>query len=644
MLAREIEALPWPALLVSAKGTVLAASPAAVSLLGIRPSTVQAIEDRFDLLSPSGQPVPPDQRPLRRAMRTELFEVAGIWRDRETQREQPVRFRGRAVGTHGLLEIDSPAAEAEQRAAARLSKLNEALLGRTPGQGFISIRELLLQLVLQACELTGARYGAMGVLASGRRALKDFIHVGVAEGVAEGIGHLPEGKGLLGAVVDEATTIRVPDIAADPRSAGFPAGHPPMRSFLGVPLRVGAEVFGNFYLTDKQDGRAFTEDDARLLERFSAQASLTVAYARQAEQEERRLFEIVVQHAPHGIVYLPVDPEGEVLGNPAATQMLGRITRGDDPQRTYDLTRPDGTPMPDDELPSTRVLREEAIVNLEAIVHRRERGDPVPVLISGAPVRTESGAKLGAVLLFQDITALKQLQHLSRDFMALVAHDMRTPLQSVLLQLETLLMRSQGAAAQVPVTALHAMKRNGQQLERLVRDLLDASRIESHAVSLDYAPVDLPELLSSIASQLEGTIGSHALTVEVEGHPPRVSADPRRIEQIVTNLVENASKYGRDGTPIRIVVEGTGDRATFSVHDEGPGISAEELPRLFDRYFQTQRARSKRRGLGLGLFITRGLVEAHGGRITAESAPGRGSVFRVSLPAARTETEKGSGG
>jgi hypothetical protein len=113
-----------------------------------------------------------------------------------------------------------------------------------------------------------------------------------------------------------------------------------MTSFLGVPLRVGEQVFGNFYLTDKQGGGAFTEEDARVLERFSAQASLTVAYARQAEQEERRLFEIVVQHAPHAIVYFPSDPSGEALGNPAAERMLGRITRGNHPQRTYDLKQP----------------------------------------------------------------------------------------------------------------------------------------------------------------------------------------------------------------------------------------------------------------------------------------------------------------
>lgn len=617
---------------MSANGTVLAASPAAVALLGFGPGNITEIDTRFELLSASGQRFPDQARPGRRAARAEVFELGGIWRDLHDGRELPVRFRGRAVGPYGLLEIDSLLDDAERRAAERLSKLNEALLGRARGQGFISIRELLLQLVVQACEITGARYGALGVLAADGATLKDFIYVGVPGETAKAIGHLPEGKGLLGAVIREAGTIRVDTIAGDHRSAGFPAAHPPMTSFLGVPLRIGERVFGNFYLTDKQDGAAFTERDARVLERFSAQASLTVAYARQAEQEERRLFEIVVQHAPHGIVYFPADPEGEVLGNPAAARMLGRITRGNDPERTYDLKHPDGRPLSDDELPSTRALREEAFINVEVVIERRE-GGTIPALISGAPVRSDTGAKLGAAMIYQDITALKRLQHLSQEFLALVAHDMRTPLQSVLMQVEALLLRAQGGAAEVPSSILDAMKRSGQQLDRLVRDLLDASRIEAHGVALDLETVRLPELAASIVSQIEGALGTHPVTIHVVGDPPPVGADPRRVEQVLTNLLENAAKYSEEGTAIRVVVAPQGGGATLSVEDEGPGISREELPRLFDRYFQTQRARAKRRGLGLGLFIAKGLVEAQGGTIDVESIAGKGSTFRVWFPA-----------
>jgi signal transduction histidine kinase len=269
------------------------------------------------------------------------------------------------------------------------------------------------------------------------------------------------------------------------------------------------------------------------------------------------------------------------------------------------------------------------------VVVERHHGRVTPALLSAAPVRSESGVKLGAVVIFQDITALKQLQHLRQDFMALVAHDLRTPLQSVLLQIEAIMHRAAGDAASVPLSALQMMKRNSQRLDRLVRDLLDASRVDAQGIRLDVVTVHLPELVSSIVSQVAGALGTHPVVVVVNGAPPPVKADPLRLEQVVTNLLENAGKYSDEGAPIRILIEPAGRGAALSVEDHGPGMSPEELPRLFDRYFQTQRARMKRRGLGLGLFITKGLVEAHGGTISVDSVPGTGSTFRVWLPAAQ---------
>lgn len=628
-----LETVPWPALLVTASGAVLAVSPAAAALLGMTPTNIAAIEDRFEALTASGQPVEEDHRPLHRAARAEIFEAVGRWRDRDGGRELSLRFRGRAAGRDGLLELDLLADEAQRRAEAKLGKLNDALLERTPAQGGLSIHELLRQLVSVACEMTGARYGAIGVLAPDGASLEDFVAVGVPEDAARAMGRLPRGKGLLGAVIREAATVRVPDVARDPRSCGFPPGHPQMTSFLGVPLRLGHRVFGNFYLGDKRGGAAFTEEDARLVERFGAQAALTVAYARQARREERRLFDVLMHHAPHGIVYFPADPAGEVLGNPAAERMLGRLTRGNGPARTYELKHPDGTPFADEELPSTRALRLEAVTNAEVIIERRG-GPAIPALASASPVVSESGAELGAVVIFQDITALKRLRRLSRDFLALVAHELRVPLQSILMQLELLLRRSAGGVpARVPHPTLEAMKRSARQLERLVRDLVEASRIDAHGIAVDLSTVRLPELVSSVVSRIEGVLPNHALEVEVVGNPPPVKADPRRVEQILTNLVENASKYSAERAPIRVVVADHDAVVTMSVVDQGPGVPAEELPKLFDPWFQAQNV-PKGRGLGLGLFITKGLVEAQGGTIEVESAAGVGTTFRVSLTAA----------
>ncbi len=605
-------------------------------MLGFLPRAVEELERRIEVFSSARAPISEGAQPWRRAVRGEPFEEDERWRDRVTGAELVLRVRGCEVdGGSGLVEMDPRPADPEQRLHQQLAALNEAILTRESRREPVSLRDVLSRLVVLACELTDARYGALGVLARDGRRLKDFIFSGLSEQTAHAIGHLPTGRGLLGAVIREDRAIRVARMAEDARSEGFPAGHPPMTSFVGVPLRVGGAVFGNFYLTDKQSSAEFSEMDERLLEKFSAQAGLTVAYARQMEDEERLLLQAVVEHAPYGLAYFPADPEGEPFGNPAALRMLGRITRADDPDRAYDLEDSDGRPIPADALPVARALREGAVINLEAIIERRD-GTRLQGQISAAPVQSSSGVILGVVVVYQDISARKELERVREEFAAVVVHDLRTPLQSVLMQIDLLLRQATGDASTVSVSTLQAMKRNGYRLERLTRDLLEASRVDAHRVFLDRREVDLPELVSGLVNQIEGALGTHAISVDIQGEPPRLLVDPLRIEQILTNVLENASKFSAEGSPIRIVVAPEKGGATLSIQDRGQGLAPHEIPHLFDRYYQTRKARGGEGGLGLGLYITRGLVEAHGGRITVESTPGIGSTFRIWFPATRS--------
>lgn len=226
----------------------------------------------------------------------------------------------------------------------------------------------------------------------------------------------------------------------------------------------------------------------------------------------------------------------------------------------------------------------------------------------------------------------EHLERLREEFAAVVAHDLRNPIQAMLLQLDLLLRRTREGQVSVPVDALHRLHRGGEHLAEMVNDLLDATRIEASRLRVSLQPVSLPDLVSELVERVGPTLGPHPLSVAHAAPVPRVRADPARLEQILTNLLENAAKYSAEGTPIRVVLRPDGDGASVCVEDEGWGISADELPRLFDRFYQARRARAKRSGLGLGLYITKGLVEAQGGRIDVRSEVGRGSVFGVWLP------------
>lgn len=150
----------------------------------------------------------------------------------------------------------------------------------------LSLDKVLRQIVESARELANARYAALGV-PDGSGSLSRFVHSGMDSDVVATIPHLPEGRGLLGAILDEGRTIRIPEIGADPRSVGFPEGHPPMKSFLGVPIRVGGEIVGNLYLTDKLDAKEFSQTDQELIELLAANAAIAIKNAQLYEQVGR---------------------------------------------------------------------------------------------------------------------------------------------------------------------------------------------------------------------------------------------------------------------------------------------------------------------------------------------------------------------
>ncbi|MDC3953986.1 sensor histidine kinase [Polyangium jinanense] len=445
----------------------------------------------------------------------ELVGVLGLAR-RQPGKLSPIErrlLRG-VAGACALGLRQARQRDAERREARRLRLLRDVAMAI---EAAIPLRELLRRLVEQACELTRARYGALGVLDAKGTGLSDFVYVGVSEKVARDIGSLPEGRGLLRALINEPRPSRVADIHADPRSVGFPAHHPAMTSFLGVPLLIGQKVFGNFYLCDKDGGVEFTEEDERMVRLFAAQSALAIAYAQQFESTQE---------------------------------------------------------------------------------------------------------------------AHREMDRLRDEFAAVIAHDLRNPVAAMTLILDALLAKPENDSVVVSVQQLQRLRRIGSRISRMTQDLLDVSRIELRRLSLDRLPVSLEEATRSLLAEIEPTLGQHPVTLHVEDCVPEVFVDPARLAQILTNLLDNAAKYSGAGAPIRVTIRPEAGGAGLSVEDRGPGISAADLGRLFDRFSQAQRAREKNTGLGLGLYITKGLMEAHGGTIAVESAQGQGSTFRLWFPAA----------
>ena len=217
------------------------------------------------------------------------------------------------------------------------------------------------------------------------------------------------------------------------------------------------------------------------------------------------------------------------------------------------------------------------------------------------------------------------------EFMSIASHELKTPLTPLKLQLGALLALDEAGQQPLPRRSLEIADRQVVRLERLVNGLLDVSRIASGRLVLEREEVDLATLVREVGERMRMELRKSGSTCEISAQAPVVGRwDPMRLDQVITNLVSNAIKYGA-GRPIRLAVEADDAAARIIVRDEGIGIAPEDLERIFDRY---ERAVSSRHygGLGLGLFIAHQIVTAHGGRIRVESAPGQGSTFIVELP------------
>jgi signal transduction histidine kinase len=329
---------------------------------------------------------------------------------------------------------------------------------------------------------------------------------------AAAIGRLPRGMGLLGAVVREGRSVRVKDLHQHPSSVGFPPHHPPMTSFLGVPVRYGGRTVGHLYLTNKRDGDEFTDEDERITEMLADRGAIAMEIARLS------------------------------------------------------------------------------------------------------------------------VAAQSAIQ--SRDnLLAVVSHDLRNPLSAIRLTATHLASKTE--VPQEALQHLDVISRAAERMNRLIGDLLNASSIEAGTFTVQAQAEEVPPVVRELVEAMRPA--AVARSIQLDYHAPddlpRARCDRQRLAQVLSNVVDNAVKFTPDGGRIHIDVRPDGAELCFEVIDSGVGIPAEDLPHLFDRYWKGTTGR--REGTGLGLYIARGIVEAHGGSISVTSQPGVGTTFSFTIPAER---------
>ena len=286
-----------------------------------------------------------------------------------------------------------------------------------------------------------------------------------------------------------------------------------------------------------------------------------------------------------------------------------------------------------DELIAETLGTGEAMRSELSVTDSRTHGER-HIEVSAVPIKKADEEMSGAVVLFHDITELKQLDQIRREFVANVSHELRTPLAILRGYIEVLLDEPETSREEL-IRILSIMERHSKRLRRLVDDLLSLAQLESSRAKLELSVVQVDELFNNLIRDWKEKLAAKNLKVIVDltAEALTLRADGTRLEEVLYNLLDNAVKFSRENGQIHLRATSRGSDMVLSVADSGFGISKAHLPRIFERFYRADKARSRELGgTGLGLAIVKHIAQLHGGRVEAESELGRGTTIRVVLP------------
>ena len=523
----------------------------------------------------------------------------------------------------------------------RLSRLSEASLRINES---LDLDTVLQEILDSARSLTDARCGVI-VSLDDKGQVEDFLASGLTDDETQQLFAMPEGPQIFEYLTTIPGPLRVPDFASHLRSQGLSEIIPPTEisacAYLGAPIRHRGEHVGHIYLAKSEPGQEFTREDEDTLVMFASQAALVIGNVRKYRDERRARadLETLIDTSPVGVVVFDARTGVPVSFNREARRIIGGLqTPGCPVEQLLDVItfrRADGSEVSLDKVSLAQALSTGETVRAEEIVMQTPDGRSVTTLVNATPIRSQDGELESFVVTLQDMTSLEELGRLRAEFLGMVSHELRVPLTSIKGSAITLLDDSSDLDPAELRQFHQIIVDQADHMRGLIGDLLDVARIATGTLPVSPEPTEIASLVDRARNTFLSSGGKNNLDFDLALGLPSVMADRQRIVQVLSNLLSNAAKYSLESSVIRVTAVREDLHVAVTIADEGTGISAEQLPRLFRKFSRAADEDGERQigGSGWGLAICKGIVEAHGGRIWAESdGPGLGARFTFTIP------------
>ncbi len=415
----------------------------------------------------------------------------------------------------------------------------------------------------------------------------------------------------------------------------------PLRQVVQLPLRIDDQAMGAIYVF-RSGGAAFGGNERQVLQSFADQAAIAVRNARLYEQAmaEKRRLDAIIEHSANGVMILSPDRRVEVM-NRALSILTGwpaEDATGEPCWKVLALEQAQGdNPCAPESLPVDLAEGTPLYVEGELV---RPGGTRLTLGVTYTPLYDSNGRLLNVIVNVVDITRFREAEQMKSTFVSVISHELKTPVALIKGYAGTLRRPDVKWDSETIQEGLGVIEEEADRLNSLIDNLLDASRIQAGVFKLELGDVNLERLTQRVVDGFQFQTETHGFQLDFPAELPAVVADEARIRQVLDNLVSNAIKYSPDGGTIRIGAWHDAQGVTVFVADQGIGIPHDEQSRLFESFYRVDSGMRRRtKGTGLGLYLSKTIIDAHDGAIWVRSEPGKGSTFFFTLPQVAGEAE-----